>query len=83
MATNRAYRSEDGTPVIETTWHECSKVWKSETPEVEIAKGDYIHVWGRIQIERYTDTDGIERTLCNIVCQKIEKVDNAQYQYEL
>lgn len=70
MATNYVYKDKSGCPVIETTWHRVS-AWDKGT---ELQKGDYVHVVGRLRNQRYTDCEGIERTVCEVVAREVEKI---------
>lgn len=70
VATNYAYKDRDGCPVIETTWHSVF-AWDKGT---ELRKGDRVHVVGRLRNQRYTDCEGIERTICEVVAREVEKI---------
>lgn len=75
VATNYAYKGSDGCAVIETTWHTVV-VWESKAVSKEtlksIAKGDAVHVIGRIRNQRYTDSEGNERTMSEIIASEFE-----------
>lgn len=79
VATNYAYKGSDGCAVIETTWHTVV-VWEGKGVSREtiesIAKGDAVHVIGRIRLQKYTDSEGVERTIPEIVAHKLEKMSN-------
>lgn len=61
LATNYAYRSQDGCAVIETTWHNITAWEKPTFPALEsICKGDNLYIEGRIKNQRYTRADGTE-----------------------
>ena len=75
VATNYCYRSSQGEPVIETTWHRIM-AWDStdNADAFRIGKGDRVHVIGRLRVQRYTGTDGVERSLVEIVASKVEGI---------
>ncbi len=73
VATNYCYKSSDGTPVIETTWHRIV-TWEGEgIQDLQLLeKGCNVHVIGRIRSLRYIAADGTERTLFEIIASKVE-----------
>ena len=75
LATNVTYKDKHGTPVIETTWHNVS-AWESpQCPNLgSLAKGDSVHVIGRIRTSRFTAADGSERTIYEVVAGKVERI---------
>lgn len=77
LATNYVYKSRDGSPVIETTWHNIN-VWQGRAIQNldDIVRGSSIHVTGRIRSTKYTGPDGNEHQSYEVVAYKIELVDN-------
>ena len=74
VATNRVYKDKDGNPVIETQWTSCTG-WESENIDLSLLeKGREIHLIGRIRNQRYTGTDGVERTTMEVVVSSLEAV---------
>ena len=77
VATNYAYRAEDGTAVIETTWH-LVKAWegKNITKEIldSLGRGNTVYVVGRIRNIRMTGEDGIDRTTSEILASRLVKI---------
>ena len=73
LATEYAYKSPDGTCVIDTTWFNCS-CWESERIKDldKIQKGKVAHLIGRVRMSRYTDASGSEKQIWEVVCQTIE-----------
>ena len=73
LATNATFRNQSGGIVIETTWHNVS-AW--EGPDCrnidQLRKGDALYVQGRIRNQRYTASDGTERTLYEVLAAKLE-----------
>lgn len=77
VATNYAYKDKDGTPIVETTWHSVAASEKKDTPTFDLAHlkmGDKVHIFGRIQAQRYVDTDGHEHTIYRIKANHISKI---------
>lgn len=85
VATSYAYRSSDGTPVVDTTWHNVS-AWEGQGIEdlQSIGRADAVHVVGRLRMVRYTAADGAERTVTEVIASKVEKVtENIPVQQEV
>lgn len=72
VATNFMYKSKDGYPVIETTWHSVERFY-AESPGIQ--KGDNVWVVGRLKCQRYTRADGVDVNSQYIVANHIEKID--------
>ena len=85
VATNLAYRAQDGTPVIETTWHNVKAFESSTITGLEnIGKGDRVYVTGRIRNQRYTAESGEEKTMSEIRASRLVKLDTDEpLQYEM
>lgn len=77
LATNYVYKGKDGNPVIETTWHNVV-AWagKSFPDFAAIKKGSLVFVSGRLRSRSYTDNDGIERQVMEVMANKIEPDDS-------
>lgn len=73
VATNLGYTSKDGSHLIETTWHNVT-AWESpRVRDIEnIRRGSAVRVTGRLRSARFTDADGSDRTVHEIVAQSIE-----------
>ena len=54
-------------------------------PDFEkIEKGGKVSVWGRLRSQRYTDSDGVERTAYEVLAKKIQLIeDDELLQYEM
>lgn len=73
LATDYAYKSQDGTCVIDTTWFNCSCLESEKIPNLDqIRKGKVAHLQGRVRMQRYTDCNGVERQIWEVVCQTLE-----------
>ena len=84
VATNFAYKGRNGEPNIETTWHNVT-AWegnKGIAPLDSIRKGFPVYVSGRLRSQKYTSSDGVERTSMELIASTVELVDgNIQTQY--
>ena len=73
MVTNRAYKTKEGAPVIESTWHNVTAFEGRQVKDLDrLEKGRIVHVWGRLQIQHYTGFDGTERTSVDVLCSHLE-----------
>jgi len=72
MATSYAYRDSEGTPVVETTWHNCFYMCNEE--DERIKKGANLRVMGRIQAQKYIDIAGREIESYRILVNHIEEI---------
>lgn len=73
LATNHAYRMADGTPVVETTWHNCIAFEDKHVTGFDmIERGADVHLTGRIRCSRYVGIDNVERTSMEIVAKSLE-----------
>ena len=85
VATNLAYRDKDGCAIIETTWHNVT-AWESKDIQDldRIKKGSKVHLVGRIRNQRFCGSDGVERTMYEVVAKTVELIDNQEVlQYQM
>ena len=85
VATNLAYRDKDGTPIIETTWHNVT-AWESKDIQnlEKIEKGSKVHLVGRLRNQRFCGSNGAERTMYEVVARTVELVDDQEVlQYQM
>ena len=76
LATNYVYKQKDGTPVIETTWHNVVLWGKRDSNDLSfIKKGISLHVSGRIRVSHYLAADGTERSIYEIFASSVEAVE--------
>lgn len=77
VATSHAYMGKDNCPVIETTWHSVV-IWGGDAlNEFEsLEKGRAVHIIGRIRNQRYTGTDGMERTVSEVVASNVRFIES-------
>lgn len=75
VATNYVYYNSENQPVIETTWHNVVAFKNSKHIDFDaIAKGNNIHVIGRLKQEKYTDTNNIDRVFTKVVASTVEAI---------
>jgi len=69
LATTESYRDKDNNWVDQTEWHNITGY--RYLAEKNFAKGDLIYVEGKIKTRKYTDKDGADRYITEIVADKI------------
>ncbi len=69
LATTESYRDRDGNWQDQTEWHNV--VGYRYLADKTFAKGDMVYVEGKIKTRKYTDKDGIEKYITEIVADKI------------
>lgn len=72
LATNRRYKSRDGEPVDETTWHRV--IGFGATAEIirdKLARGKRVLVEGRMQYGSYENKDGHTVQTSEVVAQRV------------
>lgn len=85
LATNLAYRDKDGCAIIETTWHNVT-AWESKDIKNldRIEKGSKIHLTGRIRCQRFVGSDGIERSMYEVVARTVDLIEDQEtLQYQM
>lgn len=71
LVTEYLYKSRDGA-VNETTWHQVTAWEGKDMPDLtKIAKGTPVHVTGRLRTFKYTNSEGVEKQLYEVVASKI------------
>jgi len=84
LATSDAYKDKNGDWQNQTDWHNIV-VWRdlAERAASQLKKGSMVYVEGKISNRKYTDKDGVEKTVTDIVANtfrlldKREKADDA------
>ena len=68
LATNESYRNSEGTKIDETTWHSIV-AWNglAELTSRYLSKGKEVCIEGRISYRTYTDKNGIQKNITEIV----------------
>jgi single-strand DNA-binding protein len=73
LCTGGKYKTNDGREIDDTAWHNIV-AWRNlaELAEKYIRKGSQILVIGRLTYRKYTGNDGVERSVTEIIADKIE-----------
>lgn len=85
LATNYAYKDKNGAAVIETTWHNVT-AWEGKdiTDLDSIRKGSKVYVTGRLRVQKYTGTDGVERMNVDVLASHVVVITEPdQLNYEM
>ncbi len=79
LVTNYAYKGKDGAAVIDTSWHNVV-IWvgKNNGDIHKIVKGSKLYVLGRVRYQKYTASDGTERTATEIVASRYELIESEE-----
>jgi single-strand DNA-binding protein len=75
VATSESYKNAKGEWVDNTTWHNVS-LWKNGKDENFnfLKKGMLVAVTGKLNTRKYTDKEGKDRYITEIIAQKVEQV---------
>jgi single-strand DNA-binding protein len=73
LCTGGKYKSHDGREIDDTAWHNIV-AWRglATLTQQYIRKGSQIFVIGHLSYRKYTDANGIERFITEIIADKIE-----------
>jgi single-strand DNA-binding protein len=73
ICTGGKYKSHDGREIDDTAWHNIV-AWRglATLAQQYIRKGSQIFVIGHLSYRKYTDANGIERFITEIIADKIE-----------
>ena len=73
LCTGGKYKTQDGREMDDTAWHNII-AWRglAGLAQQYIRKGSQIFVIGHLSYRKYTDSNGIERSVTEIVADKIE-----------
>lgn len=73
LCTIESYNDGLGNTLIHNTWHSVT-YWlgAGEQDKAAIGKGDTVHVWGSLRQQRYMDSDGVERSIPEIIAHRVE-----------
>lgn len=73
VVTELAYKGNDGTNIIESTWFSCQVFQGTGICNLDdITRGAIVHVIGRLKCNRYVDANGNDRVQYEIVAQKLD-----------
>ena len=74
MATNESYKNAKGEWVTNTTWHNVTH-WRTKMDESlkeDLKKGALVNVNGKLNTRKYTDKEGKDRYITEVVASKVE-----------
>ncbi len=72
MVTEYLYKTRDGGAANETTWHQVTAWEGRDMPDLtQITKGTPVHVTGRLRTFKYTNSEGVDKQLYEVVAYKI------------
>lgn len=73
LATGGKFTTKDGREMDDTAWHSIV-AWRglAEISEKYIHKGSQVLVIGHLAYRKYTDNNGVEKSITEIVADKIE-----------
>ena len=73
VGTQSSHSNRDGEMFIDTAWHNVTAWNGPEIADIDsIAKNQWIHLYGHLRIQRYIDTNQVERAVTEIVADKLE-----------
>lgn len=75
FATSERYKDRNGEQKEVTEWHNV-QVWGKTAEFVEnyVHKGDQLFVEGQIRSRKYTDRDGVERSVTEIRADNVQRI---------
>ena len=76
LATTESYRNNSGDWVDQTEWHNI--VGFRYLADKSVAKGDLVYVEGKIKTRKYTDREGNDRYITEIIADKINILVRSQ-----
>lgn len=78
LATNENYKDKDGNWQSLTEWHNVV-VWRDLAERAKmLKKGSTVYVEGKISYRKYTDKDGVEKSLTDIVAASFRSLDKRE-----
>lgn len=78
IATNESYKDKNDEWIKTTTWHNVA-YWKNRKDEKLdfLKKGELVSIVGKLNNRKYTDKDGNEKYITEVVAFKIEQPEVA------
>ena len=75
VATDHIFKNRSGEVVCETTWHQCTAFKSEKMPDFSsLVKGAGVEVKGRLRNNRYTDSNGVERSITEILASQVSVI---------
>jgi single-strand DNA-binding protein len=81
LATSDSYKDKDGNWQERTDWHNVV-VWRDQAERAakSLKKGEMCYVDGKVSYRKYTDKDGQERTVTDIVANGFRRLEKREAQ---
>ena len=77
VVTELAYKGNDGTNIIESTWFSVTCFQSDKiTCLDQLEKEKIVRVLGRVRVQRYTDETGAERNCWEVLAHKLEIMED-------
>lgn len=81
LATNEQWKDKNGDKQSRTEWHYVTLFGKiGEIAGQYLKKGSQVYIEGKIQSQKYTGKDGVERTSYNIVGSELKMLGGGENQ---
>ena len=78
LATNESYKDKEGNWQNKTEWHNVI-LWRDLAERAkQLKKGSTVYVEGKISYRKYTDKDGVEKSLTDIVAERFRSLDKRE-----
>ncbi|MFN0036653.1 MAG: single-stranded DNA-binding protein [Saprospiraceae bacterium] len=78
LATNESYKDKDDNWQTQTEWHNIV-VWRDLAERSKnLKKGSTVYVEGKISYRKYTDKEGVEKNLTDIVAATFRLLDKRE-----
>lgn len=72
VVTEYTFNDRDGSPVVETTWHNCV-LWEHWSGQLDgLEKGIPVHIIGRLRDRSYVAQDGTRKRVVEIIAQELQ-----------
>ena len=77
LATSERYKDKDGNQQENTEWHNVI-VWRqlAEIAEKYVKKGTKLYIEGKVTYRKYTDTNGVEKYITDIVANNFQMLSS-------
>lgn len=83
VATSRRYKNRDGETTTDTQWHSIAVYGRTaELAQTYLKKGSSALFEGRLRTRKYEDSQGIERTVTEIVCESMQFIGSGKKKSE-
>jgi single-strand DNA-binding protein len=81
LATSESYTNQQGEAITSTEWHNIV-IWRAlaEVAEKTVKKGSQVYVVGKIKTRSYTDKDGVNKYITEILADTLLVLEKKQGQ---